>query len=50
VPLQGPLVHYHLYVLLAPHLGNQGNGNTARVGDYNALLTVLKNGHLICPC
>ena len=34
VPLQGQLSDYHLYVLLAPHLGNRGSGNTARVGDY----------------
>ncbi len=33
-PLQGALEDYYLYVLLAPHLGNRGNGNTAYVGDY----------------
>ena len=33
-PLQGVLDDYHLYVLLAPHLGNRGAGNTAWVGDY----------------
>ena len=27
--LQGSIKDYHLYVLLAPHLGNQGDGNTA---------------------
>lgn len=32
--LQGALADYHLYVLLAPHLGNWGRGNTAWVGDY----------------
>jgi len=26
---QGALSGYHLYVLLAPHLGNHGSGNTA---------------------
>ena len=31
---QGALSAYHLYVLLAPHLGNQGGGNTAWVGDF----------------
>jgi glucoamylase len=37
VPLQGSLQDYHLYVLLAPHLGNQGTGNTAWVGDYKGV-------------
>jgi len=37
VPLQGTLADYRLYVLLAPHLGNQGNGNTAWVGDYKGV-------------
>ena len=32
-PLRGELADYHLYVLLAPHLGNQGAGNTAWIGD-----------------
>jgi glucoamylase len=34
VPLQGTLADYHLYVLLAPHLGNRGAGNSAWVGDF----------------
>jgi glucoamylase len=34
VPLQGTLARYHLYVLLAPHLGNRGAANSAWVGDY----------------
>jgi len=34
VPLEGTLADYRLFVLLAPHLGNQGAGNTAWVGDY----------------
>ena len=33
-PLRGSLGDYQLYVLLAPHLGNQGAGNTAWIGDY----------------
>ena len=33
VPLQGSLDDYHLYELLAPHLGNQGAGNTAWLGE-----------------
>ena len=39
-PLQGSLGDYHLYVLLAPHLGNHGTGNSAWVEDYKGL-TVL---------
>lgn len=31
------LEDYHLYVLLAPHLGNHGAGNTAWVGDYKGM-------------
>lgn len=33
-PLQGRMEDYHLYALLAPHLGNQGAGNNAWAGDY----------------
>ncbi|MCL4535890.1 MAG: glucan 1,4-alpha-glucosidase [Bacteroidetes bacterium] len=33
IPLKGSLEDYNLYVLLAPHLGNQGAGNTGLVGD-----------------
>jgi len=36
-PLKGKLGDYHLYVLLAPHLGNFGTGNTAWVDDYKGL-------------
>jgi glucoamylase len=35
--LEGSLSDYHLYVLLAPHLANQGSGNTAWVGDYKGV-------------
>ena len=34
IPLMGELADFELYVLLAPHLGNQGAGNSAWVGDY----------------
>jgi len=34
ISLQGELSSYELYVLLAPHLGNQGSGNTAWVGEF----------------
>lgn len=37
VATEGSLDNYHLYVLLAPHLGNQGAGNTAWVGDYKGI-------------
>jgi glucoamylase len=33
-PLQGSLAKYQLFVLLAPHLGNRGAGNTAWVDDF----------------
>jgi glucoamylase len=36
-PLIGSLEEYHLYVLLAPHLGNHGTGNTGWVGDYKGV-------------
>ncbi len=36
-PLQGKLSDYHLYALLAPHLGDQGAGNSAWVGDYKGV-------------
>jgi glucoamylase len=31
-PYQGRTADYHLYALLAPHLNNQGQGNTAWIG------------------
>lgn len=34
VPLIGTLDDYHVHVLCSPHLGNQGGGNTAWVGEY----------------
>ncbi len=36
-PLTGITADYHLYVLLAPHLGNRGGENTAWVGDYKGI-------------
>ena len=35
--LQGGFQDYHLYVLLAPHLGNFGAGNTAWVGEFKGI-------------
>ncbi|MEP7310285.1 MAG: glucan 1,4-alpha-glucosidase [Acidobacteriota bacterium] len=34
LPIVGEAAQYRLYALLAPHLNNRGNGNTAWVGDY----------------
>lgn len=36
-PLRGSLTDYHLYALLAPHLGNQGSGNNGWLGDYKGV-------------
>ncbi len=36
-PLKGLLTDYHLYLLLAPHLGNVGSNNTAYLGAYKGL-------------
>ena len=36
-PLRKQLSECHLYVLLAPHLGNRGMGNTAWIGDYKGV-------------
>ena len=33
-PLKGKLDDYHLYALLAPHLGNRGAGNSAWLGTH----------------
>ena len=37
IPMKGALSDYHLYALLAPHLGNQGADNTAFIGDYKGV-------------
>jgi glucoamylase len=46
VPKTGSTSEYHVYVLLAPHLGNHGSGNTAVVGDYKGVPMLLadRNG------
>jgi len=36
-PLEGKLEDYHLYLLLAPHLGNQGAENDAWIGEYKGV-------------
>jgi len=53
IPQQGALSGYHLYVLLAPHLGNQGSGNTAWVDEFEGtpLLFAQRKGNalaLVC--
>jgi glucoamylase len=47
--LHGKMSDYHLYVLLAPHLGNHGAGNTAWVGDYKGMpmLFAERNGNAL---
>jgi glucoamylase len=35
--LQGTSQDYHLYLLLSPHLGNRGMGNSACTGDYKGV-------------
>jgi glucoamylase len=37
VPQRGTLADYHLYALLAPHLGNQGGDNTAWVENFEGV-------------
>lgn len=37
IPLIGNIEDYHLYALLAPHLGNQGEDNTAWVAEYKGV-------------
>lgn len=37
VPLQGSREDYALFVLLHPHLGDHGEGNTAWLGDYKGV-------------
>ncbi len=46
---QGALSEYHLHVLLAPHLGNHGNGNTAWVDEFEgtALLFAQRKGNAL---
>ncbi len=41
VPKRGALADYHLYVLLAPHLDNQGRGDNARVGEFKGVPMLL---------
>jgi glucoamylase len=45
VPLVGSTCDYHVHVLLAPHLGNHGSGNTAFVGDYKGVRMLFAERH-----
>jgi len=47
--LQGSVADYRLHVLLAPHLGNHGAGNTAWVGDYKGVPMIFaeRNGNAL---
>jgi glucoamylase len=46
VPLQGE--GYRLFVLLAPHIGNRGSGNTAWLGDYKGRPMLFAERQGIC--
>jgi glucoamylase len=48
VPLKGEFKDYHVAVLLAPHLGNQGAGNTAWTGDYKGIPMLFAQHGSIC--
>lgn len=53
IALQGTLADYHLYVLLSPHLGNQGANNTAwfdQLDDRAPLLAQREGASLALAC
>jgi len=53
IALEGALSSYHLHVLLAPHLGNQGSGNTAWVDEFEStpvLFAQRKGNSLALAC
>jgi glucoamylase len=45
VPLLGAIDEYRLHVLLAPHLGNRGYGNTGWTGGYKGIPMLLAEGN-----
>jgi glucoamylase len=49
IALQGTLPDYQLHVLLAPHLGNHGSGNTGWVGEFEGtpLLFAQRDGNAL---
>ncbi len=48
-PAKNKIKQPHLYILLAPHLGNKGSGNTAWVGKYKGteMLFAERDGHAL---
>jgi glucoamylase len=44
-PLVGSIGDYRMYVLLAPHLGNRGAGNTAWLGDHEGVPMFFASGN-----
>jgi glucoamylase len=44
-PIVGVCADYHLYALLAPHLGNRGMDNTARIDNYKGIPMLLAEGN-----
>jgi glucoamylase len=46
---KGEIEDYHLFVILSPHLGNRGFGNTAWIGDYkgNPVLFAQRENHVL---
>ena len=48
VPLKGSLEEYQLYALLAPHIGNRGEGNTGWVGEYKGVPMLFAERQGIC--
>ncbi len=49
IPMMGELRDHRLFVLLAPHLGNWGMGNTAWIGEYKSvpMLFAEREGHAL---
>ena len=52
IPLKGDISDYKLYVLLAPHIGNYGAGNTGWTGHYKGMpmLFAERNNALALAC
>jgi glucoamylase len=53
IPKLNNLLDYHLYVLLAPHLGNLGMDNSALVDDYKGIPMLMAEGNgsaLVLAC
>jgi glucoamylase len=46
--LSGDAAGYHVHVLLAPHIGNSGWGNTAWVGDYKGVRMLFAGRNGVC--